>query len=299
METVKLFLEDRGDPEQPECHRKLFALLLDIDQNLIVCDPVQRGLDYEITLKDSPEVWALKDHGNVWGIFKEDKPNAIFDFDGVIHPYNLPFDGHNIPEPPTPETIEAVRKIREEYNIFVFSTRCIDPEGRPAMRSYLKEHGIEVDGIISTKIRAKFYIDDRAFRYTGDWERVHQFLADTENVKPWNKKTKSSITIDDLAEIEHDLMGAQARDLHAMLSVSAKEHPLFSNIYPEALYCVFGIGEPKLSEKMKECERPLSIIETRNKLYSTPYNELPEEHKVIYRNLVETRLKNYRKFLEN
>lgn len=130
----------------------------------------------------------LKGLNCCWATWKDDKPNAVFDFDGVIHPYTLPFSEKVATEAPYAGTKEALEHIREKYNVFILSTRSILPEGRRLIRQYCRQHKIKVDGIISGKIRAKFYVDDRAFRFQGGWYPLAEFASDERMMKPWNKK---------------------------------------------------------------------------------------------------------------
>ncbi len=113
----------------------------------------------------------------------------ILDFDGVIHGYDSGWQGVGIcPDPPTPGAREAIAKIRETEKVYVYSTRCSSPDGVRAIEEYLERHDIQVDGVVDKKIPASLSIDDRGFRFNGDWREVLEFLATPDAFTPWNKK---------------------------------------------------------------------------------------------------------------
>jgi trehalose-6-phosphatase len=113
----------------------------------------------------------------------------LVDFDGVVHGYDSGWQGvTNIPDPPVPGVAEALAKMREESQVYILSTRGTEDVGVEAIQAYLDKHGIEVDGIVKKKIPASLLIDDRAFRFNGDWEEVLEFLEDPDCFTPWNKK---------------------------------------------------------------------------------------------------------------
>lgn len=113
----------------------------------------------------------------------------IFDFDGVIHGYDSGWQGVGIcPDPPVPGVKEAIAKIREDHQVVVYSTRCSDTAGVEAIERYLDDHDIIVDGVVDKKVPASLSIDDRGFRFNGDWDEVLEFLATPDAFNPWNKK---------------------------------------------------------------------------------------------------------------
>lgn len=130
--------------------------------------------------------------------------SITLDFDGVIHPYNKPFDPNSCPEPPEEEVNKSIQKIRSMgFEVYVLSTRCETPHGVQLIRDYLKTHNIEVDDVVSTKERSKVYVDDRGYRFTGNWDKLVNFLSDEENYRPHNKKKESHTSFRDLCELEY------------------------------------------------------------------------------------------------
>jgi hypothetical protein len=116
------------------------------------------------------------------------KRKIILDFDGVIHSYGSGWTGVVPTDPPVLGAREAIRRIREHYKVYVMSTRCFEEGGVEAIEDYLREHDIEVDGVVKEKVKASLSIDDRGFRFEGDWNGVIDFLNDPECFNPWNKK---------------------------------------------------------------------------------------------------------------
>lgn len=110
----------------------------------------------------------------------------VFDFDGVIHSYLSGWKGADvIPDPPVKGIGEAIQKIREDgYQVVIVSTRSAKAEGKQAMKNWLSNYGIAVDGICAEKPPAIVYIDDRAICFDGKPETL---LGKIQRFKPWNK----------------------------------------------------------------------------------------------------------------
>ena len=114
------------------------------------------------------------------------KQTVVFDFDGVIHSYSSGWRGETvIPDEPVTGIKEAIEQIREAgYEVVVVSTRCATSEGHGAVRAWLLDHGITVDGVKMEKPPAIVYIDDRAICFDGDTSTL---LDKIRVFKPWNK----------------------------------------------------------------------------------------------------------------
>jgi len=108
-----------------------------------------------------------------------DVETICLDFDGVVHSYTSGFQGDEvIPDPPMPGAKEAIRKLREEHDVVIHSTRCATPGGRQAIERWLDEHDIEVDGVDEHKPPAAIYVDDRGLRFEGAWSVVVDQIND-------------------------------------------------------------------------------------------------------------------------
>lgn len=117
---------------------------------------------------------------------KEFKPTVVFDFDGVIHSYKSGWKGAGvIPDPVVPGIGEAISQLREHgYMVVVVSTRCSSDDGMEAVKKYLANHSIVVDGVLAEKPPAVCYIDDRAICFDGHPESL---LRQVETFVPWHQ----------------------------------------------------------------------------------------------------------------
>ena len=116
------------------------------------------------------------------------KKTVVFDFDGVIHSYTSGWKGTSvIPDPPVPGIKEAISDIRcAGYEVVVVSTRCATKEGHGAVRAWLIDNEIEVDGVKTEKPPAIVYIDDRAICFDGEPDNL---LKKISGFEPWYKNT--------------------------------------------------------------------------------------------------------------
>lgn len=115
------------------------------------------------------------------------KQTVVLDFDGTMHLYSSGWQGIGIvADGPVPGTREAVAKLRQKYIVVVVSSRCAQPGGMQAIKDWLKKHSITVDDVSQYKPPHALVVDDRGFRFNGNWDEV---LALTdEDLKPWNKR---------------------------------------------------------------------------------------------------------------
>jgi hypothetical protein len=110
------------------------------------------------------------------------KPRTIcLDFDGVIHSHQHGWQGEAvIPDPPVHKVDLAIAELRKDYRVVVYSARCRTDEGVEAIRAWLVKHNIAVDEVCRHKPPAHVYVDDRAVRFSGDWQ---QTIADIHNFR--------------------------------------------------------------------------------------------------------------------
>lgn len=104
---------------------------------------------------------------------------ALVDFDGTMYPWGYLF---SYPEP-LPGAVEALQRLRMAgYTLVVFTSR-LSPrwlatvgQTREQHITYIKEicfrDGIVIADVTCEKIPAQIYIDDRAYRFDGDWNDV-------------------------------------------------------------------------------------------------------------------------------
>lgn len=108
------------------------------------------------------------------------RKTVCLDFDGVIHSYKSGWHGEAIiPDPPIHKVDVAIRQLRKNFRVVVYSARCRNEEGVDAIRNWLAKHNIEVDDVCHHKPPAFVYVDDRAVAFTGDWDEtiaaIHAF----------------------------------------------------------------------------------------------------------------------------
>lgn len=119
---------------------------------------------------------------------KQFKPAVAIDFDGVLHAYTTTWTcPGEIHDGPTPGALEAVKEYEAAgFDLIVYSARAQAPEGKAAIREWLKKHGFPSSMMISKKKpSAVLYIDDRGYHFDGtNWPSV-EFL---QKFRPWNRK---------------------------------------------------------------------------------------------------------------
>lgn len=117
------------------------------------------------------------------GWFETLAKTVAVDFDGVLHPYTEGWIGL-VPadEPPMPGAVEFLTGLRERgYRMVVFSTRCNHVDGLQGTQEWLQKWGLAefFEEVTCDKPAAVAYVDDRAVRFSGDWDSV---LLDVEEL---------------------------------------------------------------------------------------------------------------------
>ena len=100
--------------------------------------------------------------------------SIALDFDGVVHSYRNGWEGiTSIRDRPVEGAREAISMLRYKgYKILIYSTRCSTPQGKQAIRDWLKKNHIKVDGLSTEKPSCMCYVDDRAIKFNGDWKKT-------------------------------------------------------------------------------------------------------------------------------
>lgn len=111
------------------------------------------------------------------------------DFDGVLHSYTSPFSLETL-DPPNPGAVEFLHwLISSGYTPILYTTRAESIQGFDQVASWLEINNFPpVLEITSTKPKALLYIDDRGFRFEGDFEAIKQFIQDGLHFRTWNKR---------------------------------------------------------------------------------------------------------------
>lgn len=105
------------------------------------------------------------------------------DFDGTLYP----FVGVHDEPPPNPGAVEAARRLKDAgFHIVIYTSRLsadwLEASGfswaREAnyIRKLLTRDGIPFDDITGEKVRALWYVDDRAIRYADNWADIANLI---------------------------------------------------------------------------------------------------------------------------
>lgn len=122
----------------------------------------------------------------------KEKPLICVDFDGVLNDYEG-WRGPNYMYYPRQGAAEFLGLLQENYTVGIFSTR--DPW---RLREWLEYYHIPYDKIVSQKVPAVAYIDDRALRFDGNYHKVLYELRDFKT--HWEKKYHDGFTNPDFDE---------------------------------------------------------------------------------------------------
>lgn len=96
---------------------------------------------------------------------------VAIDFDGVLADYRG-WKGELHLDPPMVGAPEFVQRVIDAgYDVVIFTTGARFSERTTAIHGWLKKHGFP-EGLTVTNVKppALVYIDDRGFRFTGNWE---------------------------------------------------------------------------------------------------------------------------------
>lgn len=109
-----------------------------------------------------------------------------FDFDGVIHSFDSPWEAPDIiPDPPVDGIRNLIAELRDlGFKVIVSSSRCSGKGGKEAILEYLDKYKIKVDDVTAEKVASMVHIDDRAITFTGDTEGL---LEEIKSFTPWNR----------------------------------------------------------------------------------------------------------------
>lgn len=113
----------------------------------------------------------------------EERSRIMIDFDGVIHKYTG-WNGGDLNTEMIPGVKEAIDKLRQKYEIVIFTTRASSTYNSPGetkvlvnnMKKWLLDRSIYYDKITAEKLGAVAYVDDRGVRFNGNWEETLRFI---------------------------------------------------------------------------------------------------------------------------
>lgn len=109
------------------------------------------------------------------------------DFDGVINSYTSGFIENRIPDAPVPGALAFIIALKASgHDVVIHTCRATSPKAVELIRTYLKMHGLDERCVASLLITnrkpaAGVYIDDRGYRFTGEFPTI-----DEVNEMAWN-----------------------------------------------------------------------------------------------------------------
>lgn len=144
----------------------------------------------------------------------EQRPLKIaLDFDGVLHAYTSGWTGPIPFDPPVPGAINFCEQlVMEGYDVSIFSTRVHPELGRGSRQKFISYSDKTLDGwapsdelgptlaeegirawfkhwgfpaelhncvITHKKLHAELFVDDRGYRFNGDFKEVLDYIEDT------------------------------------------------------------------------------------------------------------------------
>jgi len=110
---------------------------------------------------------------------------VALDLDGVLNP-NLT---ESLTEKPVPGAQQFVRRLMKEgYDVVIFTHRAVEPDGALETMEWLRKHDFPQLPVTAVKPACRAYIDDRCYRFEGDFDSAMAFIRDDEAVKPWTDK---------------------------------------------------------------------------------------------------------------
>jgi hypothetical protein len=96
--------------------------------------------------------------------------DVVVDLDDTLCRMPQPFAAHVYGEP-MPGAVDAVRALREQGRKVVVHT-ARDHSEHDGIAAHLSACGITVDSVVCGKPSGTLYVDDKALRFTGDWQAV-------------------------------------------------------------------------------------------------------------------------------
>lgn len=112
--------------------------------------------------------------------FEHEKKNIAVDFDGVIHEFKGWGDGTCYGDP-LPGSLEAILELSKVFNVIIFTAKARPDRplvngktGKELVLEWLEKHDVlqYIDYVTFEKPRAKFYIDDKAIKFSNNWPEI-------------------------------------------------------------------------------------------------------------------------------
>lgn len=114
--------------------------------------------------------------------YPDEKINVGIDFDGVIHKCSKGFYDGTIYDDPVDGAAEALEYLSSKYTVIIYTCKARSDRGFVNGKSgteliweWLQKHDLArfISKVTAEKPRARFYVDDKAYRFTS-WENILQ-----------------------------------------------------------------------------------------------------------------------------
>lgn len=109
-------------------------------------------------------------------------------FDGVIHSYSSGWTGPIPSDPPVEGALEFVNWLVDngaEVVIITARVREHEDEAHQGIREWLKKYGFPDLEVTNIKKSCAIYIDDRGYRFDGDFKPLYSFLEKSLDPGTW------------------------------------------------------------------------------------------------------------------
>lgn len=120
--------------------------------------------------------------------YPDEQINVGVDFDGVIHKNSKGYYDGTIYDEPITGAREALEKLSSQHTVIIYSCKAKSDRGlvngktgAALIWEWLKKHDMAqfVSKVTAEKPRARYYIDDKAIRFT-DWESTFQVIEEID-----------------------------------------------------------------------------------------------------------------------
>lgn len=116
------------------------------------------------------------------------KKTIALDFDGVLHSYEQGWTGSLPEDLPVVGALSFVQDLLAAgFKLVIFSRRAIEEGGTKGIQEWLVKYGFPQIPVEHVKPNADLYLDDRGFRFEGNWDAVRAFISHNPSFSTWNR----------------------------------------------------------------------------------------------------------------
>ena len=147
-----------------------------------VCPPIGQNNPNELK-KLNWKGGKIREHS-----YPDEQINVGVDFDKVIHKCSKGYYDGTIYDVPIEGSYEALERLSKDYTIIVYTCKAKPDRGlvngktgTELVWEWLREHNMAqfVSKVTAEKPRARFYIDDKAIRFT-DWDSAFKMIEEID-----------------------------------------------------------------------------------------------------------------------